>query len=209
MSDVQHMTGISASVAPTGTISIIAGTSSGIEPLFAISFVRHVLEGARLLEVSPLFEQAAKERGIYSHELMTELAKKGSVQEIAGVPQDMKDLFVTALDIPPEQHVKIQAAFQKHTDNAVSKTVKPAPECHCRRRIEGLQPRLRPWRTKASDQTNNNSSIFSNWPVPQFSGPISHQRKTLRHSHQGYLLEQEKEHSVRQSPIDKLNISPE
>ncbi|MGD0951252.1 MAG: adenosylcobalamin-dependent ribonucleoside-diphosphate reductase [Methanotrichaceae archaeon] len=110
-------------VAPTGTISIIAGTSSGIEPLFAISFVRHVLEGARLLEVSPLFEQAAKERGIYSHELMTELAKKGSVQDISGVPQEMKDLFVTALDIPPEQHVKIQAAFQKHTDNAVSKTV--------------------------------------------------------------------------------------
>lgn len=110
-------------VAPTGTISIIAGTSSGIEPLFAISFVRHVLEGARLLEVSPLFEQAARARGIYSHELMAELAKKGSVQDIATVPQDMKDLFVTALDIPPEQHVKIQAAFQKHTDNAVSKTV--------------------------------------------------------------------------------------
>jgi len=110
-------------VAPTGTISIIAGTSSGIEPLFAISFVRHVLESARLLEVSPLFEQAARARGIYSRELMTEVAKKGSVQEIAGVPQDMKDLFVTALDIPPDQHVKIQATFQKHTDNAVSKTV--------------------------------------------------------------------------------------
>ena len=110
-------------VAPTGTISIIAGTSSGIEPLFAISFVRHVLEGAKLFEVSPLFEQAARARGIYSHDLMSEVAKKGSVQEIAGIPQDMKDLFVTALDIPPEQHVKIQAAFQKHTDNAVSKTV--------------------------------------------------------------------------------------
>ncbi len=109
-------------VAPTGTISIIAGTSSGIEPLFAISFVRHVLEGAKLFEVSPLFEQAARARGIYSHDL-SEVAKKGSVQEIAGIPQDMKDLFVTALDIPPEQHVKIQAAFQKHTDNAVSKTV--------------------------------------------------------------------------------------
>ena len=110
-------------VAPTGTISIIAGTSSGIEPLFAISFVRHVLEGAKLFEVSPLFEQAAKARGIYSRDLMSEVAKKGSVQEIAGIPQDMKDLFITALDIPPEQHVKIQAAFQKHTDNAVSKTV--------------------------------------------------------------------------------------
>jgi ribonucleoside-diphosphate reductase alpha chain len=110
-------------VAPTGTISIIAGTSSGIEPLFAISFVRHVLEGARLFEVSPLFERAARARRIYSRDLMTEVAKKGSVQDIPGVPQEMKDLFVTALDIPPGQHVKIQAAFQKHTDNAVSKTV--------------------------------------------------------------------------------------
>jgi ribonucleoside-diphosphate reductase alpha chain len=110
-------------VAPTGTISIIAGTSSGIEPLFAISFVRHVLEGARLFEVSPLFEKAAKERGIYSQSLMTEVARKGSVQDIAGVPQDMKEVFVTALDIPPEQHVRVQAAFQKYTDNGVSKTV--------------------------------------------------------------------------------------
>jgi ribonucleoside-diphosphate reductase alpha chain len=110
-------------VAPTGTISIIAGTSSGIEPLFAISFVRHVLEGARLFEASPLFEKAAKERGIYSQELMTEVAKKGSVQDISGVPQDMKEIFVTALDIPPEQHVRVQAAFQKYTDNGVSKTV--------------------------------------------------------------------------------------
>ena len=110
-------------VAPTGTISIIAGTSSGIEPLFALAFVRNVLEGAHLLEVSPLFEQAAAARGIYTPDLKAELARKGSVQDIAGVPQDLKDLFVTALDIPPEQHVRIQAAFQKYTDNAVSKTV--------------------------------------------------------------------------------------
>lgn len=110
-------------VAPTGTISIIAGTSSGIEPLFAISFVRHVLEGARLFEVSPLFERRAHESGIYSQELMTEVARKGSVQDIPEVPKDMKDVFVTALDIPPEQHVRVQAAFQKYTDNGVSKTV--------------------------------------------------------------------------------------
>lgn len=110
-------------VAPTGTISIIAGTSSGIEPLFAISFVRHVLEGARLFEVSPLFERVAHERGIYSQELMTEVARKGSVQDIPEVPMDMKDVFVTALDIPPEQHVRVQATFQKYTDNGVSKTV--------------------------------------------------------------------------------------
>ncbi len=110
-------------IAPTGTISIIAGTSSGIEPLFALAFVRNVLEGAHLLEVSPLFEKAAAARGIYTPDLKAELARKGSVQDIDGVPQDLKDLFVTALDIPPEQHVRIQAAFQKYTDNAVSKTV--------------------------------------------------------------------------------------
>jgi ribonucleoside-diphosphate reductase alpha chain len=110
-------------IAPTGTISIIAGTSSGIEPLFALAFVRYVLEGGRLLEVSPLFERFAEERGIYSQDLKAELARKGSVQDIAGVPQNLKDLFVTALDIPPEQHVRIQSAFQKYTDNAVSKTV--------------------------------------------------------------------------------------
>jgi len=110
-------------IAPTGTISIIAGTSSGIEPLFALAFVRNVLEGARQQEISPLFEQAAEERGIYSPKLNAELVRKGSAANMAGVPQDLKDLFVTALDIPPEQHIKIQAAFQKYTDNAVSKTV--------------------------------------------------------------------------------------
>ena len=110
-------------IAPTGTISIIAGTSSGIEPLFALAFVRRVLEGARLLEVSPLFEDAAVARGIYTQELKAELARKGSVADMTGVPQDLKGLFVTALDIPAEQHVRIQAAFQKYTDNAVSKTV--------------------------------------------------------------------------------------
>ena len=110
-------------IAPTGTISIIAGTSSGIEPLFALAFVRNVLDGAHLLEVSPLFEQTAIARCIYTPDLKAELARKGSVQGIAGVPQDLKDLFVTALDILPEQHIRIQAAFQKYTDNAVSKTV--------------------------------------------------------------------------------------
>ena len=110
-------------IAPTGTISIIAGTSSGIEPLFALAYVRNVLEGSRLPEVSPLFERAAEERGIWSPQLQSELAKKGSASGLAGVPEDLKDLFVTALEIPPEQHVRVQAAFQKHTDNAVSKTV--------------------------------------------------------------------------------------
>jgi ribonucleoside-diphosphate reductase alpha chain len=110
-------------VAPTGTISIIAGTSSGIEPLFALAFVRSVLEEERLFEVSPIFERFAREIGIYTHDLKAEVARKGSVQEISSVPQELKELFITALDIPPEQHLRIQAAFQKYTDNAVSKTV--------------------------------------------------------------------------------------
>ncbi len=110
-------------IAPTGTISIIAGTSSGIEPLFALAYVRNVLEGARLPEVSPLFRATAEERGIWSPQLQSELARKGSASGLAGVPEELKDLFVTALEIPPEQHVRVQAAFQKHTDNAVSKTV--------------------------------------------------------------------------------------
>jgi ribonucleoside-diphosphate reductase alpha chain len=110
-------------VAPTGTISIIAGCSSGIEPIFAISFIRNVLSGTRLFETNPLFEMIAKERGFYSAQLLEEIARTGSVQKIAGVPDDVKRLFVTALDINSEWHVRMQAAFQKYTDNAVSKTV--------------------------------------------------------------------------------------
>jgi ribonucleoside-diphosphate reductase alpha chain len=110
-------------VAPTGTISIIAGCSSGIEPLFAVSFMRNVLGGSRLFETNALFEEIAKARGFYSAKLLEEIARTGSVQETAGVPDDVKRLFVTALDIDPVWHVKMQAAFQKFTDNAVSKTV--------------------------------------------------------------------------------------
>ncbi|MCS7116988.1 MAG: vitamin B12-dependent ribonucleotide reductase [Nitrososphaerota archaeon] len=110
-------------IAPTGTISIIAGCTNGIEPIFAISFIRNVLEGTRLLEVNPYFEAVAKERGFYSEELMREIAKRGSIQNIKGIPEDVKNIFVTAFDIAPEWHVKMQAAFQKYVDNAVSKTV--------------------------------------------------------------------------------------
>jgi ribonucleoside-diphosphate reductase alpha chain len=110
-------------IAPTGSISIIAGCSSGIEPIFAISFIRNVLSGTRLFETNPLFEMMAKERGFHNAEILEEIARTGSVQEIGGVPGDVKRLFVTALDIAPEWHVKMQAAFQKYTDNAVSKTV--------------------------------------------------------------------------------------
>jgi len=110
-------------IAPTGTLSLIAGTSSGIEPLFAISFIKYVMDGTELVEVNPIFRAACEEAGLYSEELMREIAQKGSLHEVEGIPQRMKDLFVTAHDISPEWHVRMQAAFQKHTDNAVSKTV--------------------------------------------------------------------------------------
>jgi len=110
-------------IAPTGSISIIAGCSSGIEPIFAISFIRNVLSGTRLFETNPLFEIVTKKRGFYSAGLLEEIAKTGSVQKIDGVPEDVKRVFVTALDIKPEWHVRMQATFQKYTDNAVSKTV--------------------------------------------------------------------------------------
>lgn len=110
-------------VAPTGTISIIAGASSGIEPLFAIAYTRTVMEGTQMVEVNPLFEQVARERGLYTPDLMQEVAAKGSLHDLHGLPNDIVKIFVTAHDITPEWHVRIQAAFQKTTDNAVSKTV--------------------------------------------------------------------------------------
>ncbi|MEM2933637.1 MAG: vitamin B12-dependent ribonucleotide reductase [Methanocellales archaeon] len=110
-------------IAPTGTISIIAGASSGIEPLFAVSYIRDVMEGTRLLEVNPFFEEIAVKRGFYSEELMLEVAKRGSIQQIESIPWDIRRIFVTALDIAPEWHVRMQAAFQKYVDNAVAKTV--------------------------------------------------------------------------------------
>mgnify|MGYP000159064835 CR=1 FL=1 len=110
-------------IAPTGTISIIAGCSSGIEPLFAICYVRNVLEGQRLIEVNSLFEEEAKRRGFYSEALMEKIAQKGSLRDIDEIPEDVKRIFVTAHDVSVEWHVRMQAAFQKYTDNAVSKTI--------------------------------------------------------------------------------------
>ncbi|MBI5875697.1 MAG: adenosylcobalamin-dependent ribonucleoside-diphosphate reductase, partial [Deltaproteobacteria bacterium] len=110
-------------IAPTGTISMIAGCSSGIEPIFALAFTRNVLDGAELVEANPLFEEIAKERGFYSPELMKQIAKTGGLHDVKGVPDDIKKLFVTSHDITPDWHINMQAAFQKYTDNAVSKTV--------------------------------------------------------------------------------------
>jgi len=110
-------------IAPTGTLSIIASCSSGVEPLFAVSYVRNVMEGTKLLEVNPYFEKIAKERGFWSRDLMERIADAGSLQGFDEIPDDVKSVFVTAHDISPLEHVTMQAAFQKYIDNAVSKTV--------------------------------------------------------------------------------------
>jgi ribonucleoside-diphosphate reductase alpha chain len=110
-------------IAPTGTISMIAGCSSGIEPLFAIVYEKNVLDGKRLLEVHPAFKKVAQDEGFYSEELMKMVADTGSLLKIFGIPRRIRDVFVTAHDIEPRAHVTIQGAFQKYTDNAVSKTV--------------------------------------------------------------------------------------
>jgi len=110
-------------VAPTGTISIIAGCSSGIEPIFAISFKRNVLSGTKLFEIHPIFEKIAKDKGFYSQEILAEIAHSGSLQKIKGIPNKVKRVFVTAFDVSPAQHLKVQAAFQEYTDNSVSKTI--------------------------------------------------------------------------------------
>jgi ribonucleoside-diphosphate reductase alpha chain len=110
-------------IAPTGTISIIANASSGIEPIFAVSFVRQVLDDNILVEVHPIFERMAEESGIYSQTLMERIAEHGTIQDIEEIPDALRRVFVTAHDITPEDHIRMQAAFQTHTDNAVSKTV--------------------------------------------------------------------------------------
>jgi ribonucleoside-diphosphate reductase alpha chain len=116
-------------IAPTGTISIIAGPcSSGIEPLFAISYYRNVMDNDKLVEVDPLFEEIAKARGFYSRELMEKIAESTSIQDIEGIPEDVKRVFVTAHDISPQWHVRTQAAFQKYVHNATSKTINFAHE---------------------------------------------------------------------------------
>lgn len=110
-------------IAPTGTLSIIADCSSGIEPLFALAYYRNVLDNEKLVEVNSLFSETAKEKGFYSEAIMKKIIEKGGLTEVEGVPEDIKGIFVTAHDISPEWHIRMQAAFQKYTHNAVSKTI--------------------------------------------------------------------------------------
>ena len=110
-------------IAPTGTLSIIAHCSSGIEPIFAFAYQKNILDGDGILEINPHFQNIAKERGFYSEKLMKKVSEVGSIQEFGEIPEDVKRIFVTARDITPDWHVRMQAAFQKHTNLAVSKTI--------------------------------------------------------------------------------------
>jgi ribonucleoside-diphosphate reductase alpha chain len=110
-------------IAPTGTLSIIAGCSSGIEPYFSLSYTRQVLDGLELPELNALFKEVAEKEGFLSEDLMDFVSKGGLLKDRTDVPEEVKSIFVTAFEISPEDHIRMQAAFQKHTDNAVSKTI--------------------------------------------------------------------------------------
>lgn len=110
-------------IAPTGTISIMAGCSSGVEPIFALAFTRNVMDDDRLIEVNEPFQAILQETGYYSEELIEKVAKAGNVKDVTELPEALRDVFVTAYEVSPEWHIKMQAAFQEYTDNAVSKTV--------------------------------------------------------------------------------------
>lgn len=114
-------------VAPTGTLSIIAGCSSGIEPFYSLSYTRNVLGGVEISEINPLFEEIAREDGFYRDGLIDFVAEGGDIRERKDVPQEVKEIFAPAFEISPEWHIRMQAAFQRHTDNAVSKTINLPP----------------------------------------------------------------------------------
>ena len=109
-------------IAPTGTLSLLAGVSSGIEPNYALAYHRRVGD-ASVAVVNPVFERLAHERGLYTPGLVEDLLRGGAIKDVEGIPEDVRRVFVTALEVSPEWHVRMQAAFQKHTDNAVSKTI--------------------------------------------------------------------------------------
>ncbi len=115
--------GTVTTIAPTGTISMICGCSSGIEPVFAFAYIRNVMDGTHLVEVNPILQDLLKERGLYSEELMEKIAKEGTIAHLEEIPEDIRRVFVCAHDVSPTYHARMQAAFQHHTDNAVSKTV--------------------------------------------------------------------------------------
>ena len=122
--EIKPRNGARTTIAPTGTIAMIADASSGCEPLFALTYAKNTIEGKRIFQTSPYFVEALKKHGIYSEELLEKIQQnRGSIQNLTGIPEELKKVFVTAGDITPEWHLKIQAAFQKYVDNAISKTI--------------------------------------------------------------------------------------
>lgn len=122
--EISPRNGARTTIAPTGTIAMLADASSGCEPLFALTYAKNTIEGKRIFQTSPYFVEALKERGLYSEELLEKIQEnRGSIQNIDGIPEDLKRVFVVAGDITPEWHLKIQAEFQKYVDNAISKTI--------------------------------------------------------------------------------------
>ena len=119
----EQRNGTVTTIAPTGTLSIIAGVSSGVEPVFAYAYVRNVMDQTELTEINPILKAELEKRGLYSEALMRKIAEAGSLAHIDEIPEDIKKVFVAAHDVSPEWHIRMQAAFQRHTDNAVSKTV--------------------------------------------------------------------------------------
>jgi len=110
-------------IAPTGTLSILAGCSSGVEPVFAYAYIRNIMDNTKMVEVSPVLKSLLEERGLATEELMGRIAEHGSLVHILEIPEDIRRVYISAHDVSPEYHIRMQAAFQKHTDNAVSKTV--------------------------------------------------------------------------------------
>ena len=110
-------------IAPTGTLSLLASCSSGVEPIFVYVYIRNIMDGTEMIEVNPILREVLEERGLYSDELMKKIAKQGSLEGIEEIPEEIRRVFVSAHEVSPEFHIRMQAAFQRHTDNAVSKTV--------------------------------------------------------------------------------------
>lgn len=115
--------GTVTTIAPTGTLSLLAGCSSGVEPVFGYVYIRNIMDGTEMIEVNPILRQALEDRGLYTDSLMRKIAAQGSLSRIQEIPEDIRRVFVSAHEVSPEYHIRMQAAFQKHTDNAVSKTV--------------------------------------------------------------------------------------
>jgi len=149
-------------VAPTGTVSIIANCSGGIEPMFSLAFFRNVLDGQRLVEINPVFEEVAKNSGIYSQELLEKIAEEGTLAKIAEIPEELRRIFVCSHDIAPEWHIRMQAAFQKHCDSSISKTIN-LPHDATPEDVEKIY--LRAWELKCKGVTVYRDGCRENQPM--------------------------------------------